>query len=101
MDAEGRAAADDAGCVDCPSVQVDQLLNDREPDARTFEAPVGSRLDLLESTEDARKIALRDADAFVLDRKHELVLGDVELEANASLLTGELARVGEQVDQRA
>ena len=75
-DREGEAAPlpDDARGPDRPAVELDERAREREADAHAGVAARRRAVDLAETLEDVRQLALRDPDAVVLDAD-EVALG--------------------------
>src|ERR1044072_4256757 len=64
-DGERRAASRLAGHMDRAPMQLDQLLDQREPDAAAFERAAAGALDPPETLEQVRQFLRRDAGAGV------------------------------------
>jgi hypothetical protein len=56
-------------------VELDQLLHQRKPDARAFEAPASGALDPMEALEDVRQLGFRNTDSGVTDGKLDKLAG--------------------------
>ena len=58
---------------DPPAVPLDDVAGDRQPEARSRRPPRSAgTVDLVEALEDPRPVGLRDPDAVVRDRRHDL-----------------------------
>jgi hypothetical protein len=96
-DREARALADHAGHGDRAPVQLRELLDQREPDARALVAASARALDAVEALEEPVELVGRDAAARV--GHHQLGMAVDGLQAHVDAARErELERVGEQVE---
>ena len=78
-------------------MQLDELIDEREPDARSLVTPSLRGLDPVEALEHARQFLGRNAAAAVLNFENGVIPRRVDADRDAALQR-ELERVGEQVE---
>lgn len=97
---KSRALLVAAHDLDVSAVQLDELLDDHQPDSRAAGAETGVLLDLIETFEYVREVAVGNADARV--GHHHLDVAGVlapQADEHLPLFGGEFDGVGDEVDE--